>query len=178
MVIASMCISNRLVQFQPLLEDRLDALMGKPKLVESVSLTAPPADAAPASPPAEPVSTPATVTPPVATVVTPSPALGVAASPACPMPDASIENYKSPSANKPGNMVFIKVPTAQTVCVEDGDGKVQIKAMDPSFGHSFYGKPPFKLMTSGLSSAEIFFQGLRVRPNQPDAKSILLIQAD
>lgn len=167
-----------LVQFQPLLEDRLDALMGKPKPVEVAVVIAAPADAAPASPPAEPVSTPAAVTPPVATVITPSPALAVAASPACPMPDASIENYKSPSANKPGNMVFIKVPTAQTVCVEDGDGKVQIKAMDPNFGHSFYGKPPFKLMSSGLSSAEIFFQGLRVRPNQPDAKSILLIQAD
>jgi hypothetical protein len=55
---------------------------------------------------------------------------------------------------------------------------VQSKAMEPSLGHSFYGKPPFKLMTSGLSSAEVFFQGLRVRPSNAESKSILLVQAD
>jgi hypothetical protein len=102
----------------------------------------------------------------------------VAANSACPLPDASIENYKSPSASKPGNMVFVKMPTAQIVCVEDGDGKVQTKTMEPGLGHSFYGKPPFKLMTSGLSSAEVFFQGFRVRPSNAASKSILLVQAD
>jgi hypothetical protein len=102
----------------------------------------------------------------------------VAANPACPPSDASIENYRSPAASKPGNMVYVKMPTAQVICVEDGDGKVQSKAMEPSLGHSFYGKPPFKLLTSGLSSAEIFFQGYRVRPSNADSKSILLVQTD
>jgi hypothetical protein len=102
----------------------------------------------------------------------------VAANPACPLPDASIENYKSPAASKPGNMVYVKMPTAQVICVVDGDGKVQSKAMEPGLGHSFYGKSPFKLMTSGLSSAEVFFQGYRVRPSNADSKSILLVQAD
>jgi hypothetical protein len=102
----------------------------------------------------------------------------VVANPACPLPDASIESYKSPSASKPGNMVFVKMPTAQIICVEDGDGKVQSKTMEPGLGHSFYGKPPFKLLTSGLSSAEVFFQGFRVRPSNADSKSMLLVQAD
>jgi hypothetical protein len=62
--------------------------------------------------------------------------------------------------------------------MEDGDGKVQSKTMEPGLGHSFYGKPPFKLLTSGLSSAEVFFQGFRVRPSNADSKSILLVQAD
>ena len=167
-----------LVQFQPLLEDRLDALMVKPKPVQETALTAAPVDAAPASPPAEPASTSAAVTPPVPPAITPSPAVAVAANPACPLPDASIESYKSPSASKPGNMVFVKMPTAQIICVEDGDGKVQTKTMEPGLGHSFYGKPPFKLLTSGLSSAEIFFQGYRVRPSNADSKSMLLVQAD
>jgi hypothetical protein len=167
-----------LVQFQPFLADQLDALMGKPKPVEVVALTAAPVDATPAIPPAEPVSAPATATPQVAPAITQSPAVAVAANPACPPSDASIENYKSPSPSKPGNMVYIKVSTAQIVCVEDGDGKVQSKAMEPSLGHSFYGKPPFKLMTSGLSSAEVFFQGFRVRPSNADSKSILLVQVD
>jgi hypothetical protein len=102
----------------------------------------------------------------------------VVTNPACPLPDASIESYRSPSPSKPGNMVFVKMPTAQTICVEDGDGKVQTKTMEPGLGYSFYGKPPFKLLTSGLSSAEVFFQGFRVRPSNADSKSILLVQAD
>ena len=168
-----------LVQFQPLLEDQLDALMGKPKPAEATAFTAASVDAAPASsPPAEPVSPTPAVVPPASPAVTPSPAIGVAINPACPLPDASIENYKSPAASKPGNMVYVKMPTVQVICVVDGDGKVQSKAMEPSLGHSFYGKPPFKLMTSGLSSAEVFFQGLRVRPSNADSKSILLVQAD
>jgi cytoskeleton protein RodZ len=173
-----------LVQFQPLLVDQIDVLMGTPKPAEVAALTAAPVDATPASPPAEPVSTTPAVTPQVSPAVTPSPAatpspaVVVAANPACPLPDASIENYKSPAASKPGNMVYVKMPTAQVICVVDGDGKVQSKAMEPGLGHSFYGKPPFKLSTSGLASAEVFFQGLRVRPSNADSKSILLVQAD
>jgi DNA-binding XRE family transcriptional regulator len=167
-----------IVQFQPLLQNQLDAMMGKAKPVQETALTAAPVDAAPASPPAEPASTSAAVTPPVPPAITPSPAIAVAANAACPLPDATIESYKSPSASKPGNMVFVKMPTAQIICVEDGDGKVQTKTMEPGLGYSFYGKPPFKLLTSGLSSAEVFFQGLRVRPSNADSKSMLLVQAD
>ena len=167
-----------LVQFQPFLADQLDAAMGKPKPVEVATVTAAPVDAAPATPPVEPASASGPTTPPVAPAITPSPTLAVAANPGCPLPDSSIENYKSPSAGKPGNMVFVKTLAPQMICVEDGDGKVQSKAMEPGLGHSFYGKPPFKVMTSGLSSAEVFFQGVRVRPSNADAKSILLVQAD
>jgi hypothetical protein len=167
-----------LVQFQPLVVDQLDALMGKPKSPEATAFTVAPVDAAPASPPAEPVSPTPAVTPQASPAVTPSPAIVVTVNPACPSPDASIENYKSPAASKPGNMVYVKMPTAQVICVVDGDGKMQSKAMEPGLGHSFYGKPPFKLLTSGLSSTEVFFQGLRVRPSNADSKSILLVQAD
>jgi cytoskeleton protein RodZ len=177
-----------LVQFQPFLADQLDALMGKPKPVEVAAVPAVPVDVAPpATPPTEPASATPAAIPPVAPVIIPSPAAAVTPNPAvaavapnlgCPLPDASIENYKSPSAGKPGNMVFVKMPTAQIVCVEDGDGKVQTKTMEPGLGHSFYGKPPFKLLTSGLSSAEVFFQGFRVRPSNAASKSILLVQAD
>ena len=167
-----------LVQFQPFLADQLDVVMGKSKPVEVAAVIAAPADAAPATPPAEPVAATAAATPQVTPAITPSPVVAVAANSACPLADVSIENYKSPSANKPGNMVYVKMPIAQVICVEDGDGKLQSKAMEPGLGHSFYGKSPFKLMTSGLSSAEVFFQGLRVRPSNADSKSILLVQAD
>ena len=176
-----------LVQFQPFLSDQLDAMMGKPKPVEVAVVAAAPVDVVPpVTPPAEPANAtaaatpqaPPAMTPSPSVAVTPSPAVAVAANPACPLPDASIESYKAPSAGKPGNMVFVKMPTAQIICVEDGDGKVQTKTMEPGLGHSFYGKPPFKLLTSGLSSAEVFFQGFRVRPTNTASKSIVLVQAD
>ena len=177
-----------IVQFQPVLENQLDAMMGKSKPVEVIAVPSPPAaDTAPSNPPATeanaaplptapaaPAAPAATPVPPVA----PSSPAPVATASGCPPADASIESYKSPSASKPGNMVFVKMPTAQIICVEDGDGKVQTKTMEPGLGHSFYGKPPFKLLTSGLSSAEVFFQGFRVRPSNADSKSILLVQAD
>jgi cytoskeleton protein RodZ len=166
-----------LVQFQPFLADRLDAFMGKPKPAELAALTTAPVDGTPATP-AEPASATINAIPQAAPTITPSAAVAVAPNPACPLPDASIENYKSPSPTKPSNMVYVKMPMAQIICVEDGDGKVQSKTMEPGLGYSFYGKPPFKLLTSGLSSAEVFFQGFRVRPSSADSKSILLVQAD
>ncbi len=89
-----------------------------------------------------------------------------------------MESYKPTSAGKPGNLVFVKANTAQLVCVIDAGGVVQSKALEPGLGHSFYGKPPFKVLTPGLASVEVYFQGFRVRPSTPDAKNILLVQAD
>ncbi|MEN9821166.1 MAG: hypothetical protein RL176_1069, partial [Pseudomonadota bacterium] len=40
--------------------------------------------------------------------------------------------------------------------------------------HSFFGKAPFVLMTSGLAQADIFFQGYKVRVEDQNAKSITL----
>jgi DNA-binding XRE family transcriptional regulator len=168
-----------LVQFQPVLRDQLDAMMGKAKPVEATALSsAPAADPAPSNPPATeanvaPVPAAAPV-PPVA----PSSPSPIAAASGCPPADGAMESYKPASAGKPGNLVFVKANTAQLVCVIDAGGVVQSKAMEPGLGHSFYGKPPFKVLTSGFASVEVYFQGFRVRPSAPDAKNILLVQAD
>jgi DNA-binding XRE family transcriptional regulator len=163
-----------LVQFQPLLQEQLDAQMSPEKPVEFVAASAQPA--APSAPTAEPQATPAVVVPPPAA----SPAMPiVTAQSACPPSDGAMESYKPPAANKPGNIVYIRVGNSQVVCVIDADGVVQSKAMEPSFGISFYGKPPFKLLSSSeLGSAEIFFQGYRMRPSAPDMKAMQLVQAD
>ena len=169
-----------LVQFQPLLEDQLDALMGKSKPVEAIALPSPPtAETAPSNPsPTEASAIPAPVAP--ASPVTPSTPSPVAAlTSGCPPADGEIASYKPPSAGKPGNVVFIRTNSVQSLCVVDADGMVQSKAMEPGIGHSFYGKPPFKLLSSNeLGSAEIFFQGFRMRPGTPDMKAMLLVQAD
>lgn len=166
-----------LVQFQPLLQEQLDARMTSEKPVEFVAApaAAPAESAAPSAPTTEAQAAPAVVVPstPIATaaVLLPRPS-------ACPASDTVVESYRPPYANKPGNMVYIKSSEAQLMCVEDGDGKLQTKAVEAGAGYSFYGKPPFKLFTSGLSSVEIFFQGLRVRPSNTESKTILLVQVD
>ena len=169
-----------IVQFQPVLRDQLDAMMGKSKPVEVIALpSAPAADPAPSNPPAtEANATPTPAAPAPASPVMASSPPPVTAASGCPPADGAMENYKAPSGGKPGNMVFVKMLTPQIICVEDGDGKVQAKTMEPGLGHSFYGKPPFKLMASDLSSAEVFFQGFRVRPSNAASKTILLVQAD
>ena len=169
-----------LVQFQPLLRDKLDAAMGKAKPVEEVALSsAPAADPAPSNPPATEASqTPAPPAPALPPAVSsPSPVTAVASG--CPPVDGVIESYKPSTAGKPGNFVFVRVNSAQLLCVIDADGLVQSKTVEPGAGHSFYGKPPFKLLSSAaLGSAEVFFQGLRIRPNTADMKGMLLVQAD
>jgi cytoskeleton protein RodZ len=166
-----------LVQFQPLLQDQLDVVMGKNQLPEMAAapMAAPAESAAPSAPPSEAQAAPAVVAPPpVATASLPV----TSANSGCPPADAVVESFKPPYANKPGNMVYVKSNVAQLMCVEDGDGKLQTKNVEAGTGYSFYGKPPFKLFTSGLSSAEVFFQGLRVRPSNAESKTILLVQVD
>ena len=179
-----------IVQFQPLLEDQLDAMMGKAKPVEVIALpSTPAADPAPSNPPAaEANAAPAPAVSATAAPAAPAPAPAspvVASSPppvtaasGCPPADGVMESYKPASAGKPGNVVFVKSNTAQLVCVIDAGGVAQSKTMEPGVGHSFFGKPPFKVLTPGLASVEVFFQGFRVRPGAPDAKNILLVQAD
>ena len=60
------------------------------------------------------------------------------------------------------------------VCVRDASGKLEKKLLEVNGSHSFYGKAPFVLMTSGLAQADIFFQGYRVRLEDQNANSVVL----
>jgi DNA-binding XRE family transcriptional regulator len=176
-----------LSQFQPVLRDQLDAMMGKSKPAEVIELSsAPAADPAPSNPTTtEANAAPATTAAPAVPAATPVPPVApsspapVTAASGCPPVDGAMESYKPASTGKPGNFVFVKANTAQLICVIDADGSVQSKALEPGLGHSFYGKPPFRLLSSSaLGSTEVFFQGFRIRPNAADMKGMLLVQAD
>ncbi len=116
--------------------------------------------------------------------VSPSPTPSVVASTAptvaanvesgCPTGDANAVTYRSPAATKPGNMVYVQTRNAQTICVKDATGKLEKKALDQGGSYSFYGKAPFVLMTSGLGQTDIFFQGYKVRVDNPNVKNITL----
>ena len=92
----------------------------------------------------------------------------------CPALDANQTTYRSPSPSKAGNMIYISTRIKQVVCVKDATGKLEKKSLDVNGSHSFFGKAPFVLMTSGLAQADIFFQGYKVRVEDQNAKSITL----
>lgn len=116
---------------------------------------------------------------PTAPSPSPTAIAAVAATPSqvadgCPVLDVNIVSYRSPIATKPGNMVYVQTRSAQTICVKDATGKFEKRAFDPGGSHSFFGKAPFVVMTSSLGQTDIFFQGYKVKIDNPNAKSINL----
>ena len=93
---------------------------------------------------------------------------------ACPKPENNPVMYKTSSPSKAGDMVYVQSLSQQVVCVIDAAGKEQSKMLEAGTSYSFYGAPPFKLLTANLAQTEIFFQGLRVRPSNPEAKTLIL----
>ena len=73
-------------------------------------------------------------------------------------------------------MVYVEAKSKQTICVVDASGKAQNRLVDSGMGAIFYGKPPFKVLTSGLGQVEVFFQGTKVRPR--NGKTLILDSAE
>ncbi len=92
----------------------------------------------------------------------------------CPSEDAASKSYRTSSASKPGNMVHVQSRSAQTICVKDASGKLEKKSLEAGGSHSFYGKAPFVVMTSNLGQTDLFFQGYKVKIDNPNSKSIIL----
>ena len=96
---------------------------------------------------------------------------------ACPKIDGTPLIFKTAFPSKAGDMVYVQSLNQQVVCVIDAAGKEQSKTLDAGTSYSFYGTPPFKLLTAGLAQTEIYFQGMRVRPANPEAKTLILEEA-
>jgi transcriptional regulator with XRE-family HTH domain len=129
----------------------------------------------PAAVPVEPA--PVAQAPSIAVVVPPAPVASTEATVACP-PEEGIINYKTDAPRKAADMVYVQVKSKQVVCVSDATGKMQNKLIEPSTGASFYGKPPFKVLTSGLAQADVFFQGAKVRLTNLNYKTLILEAAE
>jgi len=138
-------------------------------------------EVAPANLPAEPVADAKPEEKPVATVLAvtpPTPVAAPAISLECPPADSSVVSYKTDAPKKSGDVVHLKSKTAQTVCVVDASGKTQNKTLEPGVGASILGKPPLKVLTSGLAQVDMYYQGMKVRLSNPTAKTIILEQAE
>jgi cytoskeleton protein RodZ len=144
-------------------------------VVEEVVPNPPPAEAASDAKSASPVAAP------VAVAEAPAPkavAPVVATATECPVADTAAINYKPDAPKKAGDMVYLQSKTAQTVCVVDASGKTQNKTLEPGVGVSIYGKPPLKVLTSGLNQVDVYYQGAKVRLGNTAAKTINLEAAE
>ena len=91
----------------------------------------------------------------------------------CPA-EEGVTNYKPEMARKPADMVYVQTKSQQVVCVVDASGKTQNKLLEPGSGVSFFGKPPFKVMTAGLNQVDVYFQGSKVRLPNLNTKTLIL----
>lgn len=120
-------------------------------------------------PPAE--EKPAETTAPTV-AATPTPPLPSEAG--CPKADASVAAYSVTEPSKAGNFVFIQSKTKQTICVVDASGKSSLQTIEAGSNHTFGGKAPFTVLSNGLGSLSIYFQGRPVRPANEQARTIRL----
>ena len=86
---------------------------------------------------------------------------------------------KTTAPTKNGDFVYVVSKNKQVLCVKDSTGKVDRKVLDeaisPTFtSTSFYGKPPFLVMSNGLAQHDIFFQGQKIPAQGIASKSIQL----
>ena len=95
------------------------------------------------------------------------------ASGVCPVEEGII-SFKPEAPRKVADSVFVQTKTQQVICVIDASGKTQNKLVDPGVGASFYGKPPFKVLTAGLNQVDVFFQGAKVRLSNLNTKTLIL----
>jgi len=120
---------------------------------------------------------PAPIAPVASTPVAAIPAASAELVTACPAEEGII-SYKTDAPRKAADMVYVQVKSKQVVCVSDATGKMQNKLIEPSAGASFYGKPPFKVLTGGLAQADVFFQGAKVRLTNLNYKTLVLEAAE
>jgi len=136
-----------------------------------------PAEPVPPSAPekmAETAPAPTTsATPPAASSAAPSTALANASA-ECPVADSNVASFKTDAPKKQADMVYLVAKNAQVVCVVDASGVSQTKQLQAGVGASVYGKAPFKILTAGLNQVDLYFQGVKVRPNNATGNTILL----
>jgi transcriptional regulator with XRE-family HTH domain len=92
---------------------------------------------------------------------------------ACPAEEGII-SFKPEAPRKVADMVFVQTKSQQVICVIDASGKTQNKLLEPGVGATFYGKPPFKVLTAGLNQVDVFFQGAKVRLSNLNTKTLIL----
>jgi cytoskeleton protein RodZ len=159
------------LSLRPSLFDTASEVPKVPAEVEKTESSTPPAEPVAQAAP-EKVAEPAP-TPTPAAAVAPT---ALASTPAteCPVADTNVLGFKPDAPKKSADMVYLVAKNAQVVCVVDAAGNSQSKQLQAGVGTSVYGKAPLKVLTTGLSQVDLYFQGVKVRPG--NASNTILLE--
>lgn len=75
--------------------------------------------------------------------------------------------------SKAGDMVYLVAQKEGAVCVVDGAGLRTVLSLKANEAKSIYGPPPWRVHFEQAEQAQLYFQGVRVRP--PDAKTTAVV---
>jgi len=106
---------------------------------------------------------------------TPSPTTSASIDP-CQLLGADAPVAMSPSPSKPGTYVYLTATDKTQACVQDGAGKKTTVSLGKDQGMSVYGKGPWQIASPDFAKFQIFFQGARVVPSDPNGKRIQLVE--
>jgi len=159
------------LSLRPSLFDTASEVPKAPAEVEKTETSTPPAEPIAQATP-EKVAEPAP-TPTPASAVAPA-ALATTSAAECPVADNNVLGFKPDAPKKSADMVYLVAKNAQVVCVVDAAGNSQSKQLQAGVGTSVYGKAPLKVLTTGLSQVDLYFQGVKVRPG--NASNTILLE--
>jgi hypothetical protein len=71
------------------------------------------------------------------------------------------------SAYKPGNYVYLVALVDTTVCLQDGQNKINRLSLTSGSTQTVQGLPPWKVSIKAADEAKIFYQGQRIQPPLP-----------
>lgn len=78
------------------------------------------------------------------------------------------------TANKPPDKLSLMLRTPALLCVQDSTGQVWREDLKPWLGRNFFGKAPWKLSSTALHSADVYFQGEKMSIGSDKTHSITL----
>ena len=159
------------LSLRPSLFDTASEVPKAPAEVEKTESSTPPTEPVVQATP-EKVAEPAP-TPTPAAAVAPA-ALATTSAAECPVADNNVPGFKPDAPKKSADMVYLVAKNAQVVCVVDAAGNSQSKQLQAGVGTSVYGKAPLKVLTTGLSQVDLYFQGVKVRPG--NASNTILLE--
>jgi transcriptional regulator with XRE-family HTH domain len=100
-------------------------------------------------------------------------ALTVSAVQACPF-DGDAAVFEATNPTKSAEKLSLMFHKAGVLCVQDSTGKVWQEELKPWLGRTFIGKAPWKLYSSVLPHADVYFQGEKIKLAVTQSRTIAL----
>jgi len=90
----------------------------------------------------------------------------------CQFQKSELRQYQTINSTKKDAMVYVLSKENQSICVIDSQNKVTTFHLLAGESKSVYGSAPFTVVSSDLYKFDLYFQGLKVKINELNARVI------